>query len=71
MGQRTQGCGPGRLLIRSSRSPSTWWHRFVDDPHVWAWALYDEVRRLGYPLSYPSFVRQVRVAGLRPHCEAC
>ena len=45
--------------------------RFVDDPHVWASALYDEVRRLGYPLSYPSFVRQVRRAGLRPHCEAC
>jgi hypothetical protein len=45
--------------------------RFVDDPHVWASALYDEVRRLGYPLSYPSFARQVRMAGLRPHCEAC
>src|ERR1700683_1026517 len=37
--------------------------RFVDDPHVWASALYDEVRRLGYPLSYPSFARQVRLAG--------
>ena len=45
--------------------------RFADDPHVWASALYDEVTRLGYPLSYPSFVRQVRTAGLRPHCEAC
>jgi hypothetical protein len=45
--------------------------RFVDDPHVWASALYDEVKSLGYPLSYPSFVRQIRVAGLRPHCEAC
>ena len=39
--------------------------RFVDDPHVWASALYDEVVRLGYPLSYPSFVRQVR-AGRAP-----
>jgi transposase len=45
--------------------------RFVDDPHLWASALYDEVVRLGYPLSYPSFARQVRLAGLRPHCEAC
>lgn len=45
--------------------------RFVDDPHVWATALYDEVVPLGYPCSYPSFVRQVRDAGLRPHCEAC
>ncbi|MGH9064142.1 MAG: Mu transposase domain-containing protein, partial [Acidimicrobiales bacterium] len=45
--------------------------RFVDDPHVWASALFDEVVALGYPLSYPSFVRQVRAGGLRPHCEAC
>ncbi len=45
--------------------------RFADDPHVWASALYDEVVPLGYALSYPSFVRQIRIAGLRPHCEAC
>jgi transposase len=45
--------------------------RLLDDPHVWASALYDEVVSLGYPLSYPSFARQVRLASLRPHCEAC
>lgn len=45
--------------------------RFIDDPHVWASSLYDEVVRLGYAQSYPSFVRQIRVRGLRPHCEAC
>jgi transposase len=45
--------------------------RFSDDCHVWASALYDEVVPLGYTLSYPSFVRQIRVRGLRPHCEAC
>jgi transposase len=45
--------------------------RFADDPHVWASALYDEVRRLGYRHSYPHFVRQVRLRHLRPHCEAC
>ena len=45
--------------------------RFGDDPHVWASALYDEVVPLGYDRSYPSFVRQLRAAGLRPHCEAC
>ena len=38
---------------------------------MWASDLYDEVVPLGYPRSYPSFVRQVRLAGLRPHCEAC
>jgi transposase len=45
--------------------------RLSDDPHVWASALHDEVKALGYPLSYPSLVRQIRAAGLRPHCEAC
>jgi transposase len=45
--------------------------RFGDDPHLWASALFDEVVALGYGCSYPSFARQLRVAGLRPHCEAC
>jgi len=45
--------------------------RFVDDPHLWASALFDEVAPLGYSGSYVSFARQVRLAGLRPHCEAC
>lgn len=45
--------------------------RFADDPHLWLSALFDEVVPLGYPRSYPSFVRAVRAAGLRPHCEPC
>lgn len=45
--------------------------RFADDPHLWATSLFDEVVALGYARSYPSFVRQVRQRGLRPHCEAC
>lgn len=45
--------------------------RFVDDPHLWATSLFDEVVALGYARSYPSLVRQVRQRGLRPHCEAC
>jgi transposase len=45
--------------------------RFADDPHVWATALFDEVVPLGYGLSYVSFARQLRLAGLRPHCEPC
>jgi DNA-binding PadR family transcriptional regulator len=45
--------------------------RFADDPHVWSSALHDEVRSLGYVQSYPCFARKVRLAGLRPHCEAC
>jgi hypothetical protein len=45
--------------------------RFADDPHIWATALFDEVVPLGYGLSYVSFARQLRLAGLRPHCEPC
>jgi hypothetical protein len=45
--------------------------RFADDPHVWASALFDEVVEVGYAQSYPSFVRQLRSGGWRPHCEAC
>jgi transposase len=45
--------------------------RFADDPHLWASALFDEVVPLGYDLSYVSFARQLRLARLRPHCEAC
>ena len=45
--------------------------RFADDPHIWATALFDEVVPLGYQLSYVSFARQLRLAGLRPHCEPC
>ncbi len=45
--------------------------RFVDDPHLWLTALYDELVPLGFARSYPSFVRGVRAHGLRPHCERC
>ena len=45
--------------------------RFADDCHLWATALFDEVVALGFDRSYPTFVRQLRQRGLRPHCEAC
>jgi transposase len=45
--------------------------RLSEDRHVWATALYDEVRSLGYAGSYPSFTRALRTRGLRPRCEAC
>ncbi|MGQ0680340.1 MAG: Mu transposase domain-containing protein [Actinomycetota bacterium] len=45
--------------------------RFTDNSHIWASALYDEVVPLGYSQSYVSFARQMRLAQLRPHCDAC
>ena len=45
--------------------------RLTDDPHVWATTLFDELVALGYDRSYPTFTRQMRDRGLRPHCEPC
>jgi transposase len=45
--------------------------RLKEDPHLWAVTLFDEVVGLGYDRSYPTFTRQVRTRGLRPHCEPC
>ena len=45
--------------------------RLREDPHVWASALYDEVRALGYERSYQRFTHELRSDKLRPHCEPC
>ena len=45
--------------------------RLVDDPHLWAIALHDELVELGYGGSYPSLTRALRARKLRPHCEPC
>lgn len=45
--------------------------RFVDDPHIWAVTLFDEVTAAGYVGSYPTFTRKLRERLLRPPCEAC
>ena len=45
--------------------------RLTEDPHLWATTLFDEVTDLGYDRSYPTFTRQLRARGLRPHCEPC
>jgi transposase len=45
--------------------------RFVDDAHVDGTVLHREVVGLGFERSYVTFVRQLRLLGLRPRCEAC
>ena len=45
--------------------------RLVEDPHLWATALYDELTKLGYDRSYPRLTHNLRVRGLRPVCHAC
>ena len=73
-GLHQRGTDPGvrarSTPTRSSR-PRTTSSAVRRRPTRLASALYDEVEKLGDPLSYQSFVRQVRAAGLRRHCEAC
>jgi transposase len=45
--------------------------RLVEDPHLWARTLFDELENLGFGLSYQSLTRNIRTRNLRPVCEAC
>jgi transposase len=45
--------------------------RLVEDPHLWARTLFDELEGLGFGLSYQSLTRNIRARNLRPVCEAC
>ena len=43
--------------------------RLVEDPHLWAVTLFDELTELGFTASYPSLTREVRTRHLRPVCR--
>ena len=45
--------------------------RLIEDPHLWAATLRDELELLGYTGSYQTLTRQIRTRGLRPACLAC
>jgi transposase len=45
--------------------------RLVEDPHLWARTLFDELENLGFGLSYQSLTRNIRTRNLRPVCQAC
>lgn len=45
--------------------------RFVDDPHVTAAVLFDELVEAQFDRSYPTLVRELRRLQLRPVCSAC
>jgi transposase len=45
--------------------------RLIDDPHLWARTLCDELEDLGYSMSYQTLTRQIRDRKLRPVCKAC
>jgi transposase len=71
-------CGDRESGVRRRREPDLFdrfepyvRQRLVDDPHVRATVLFAEVADLGYARAYPTFTRQLRDRGLRPHCEPC
>lgn len=45
--------------------------RLVEDPHLWARTLFDELEGLGFELSYQSLTRNIRDRSLRPACTQC
>lgn len=45
--------------------------RLVEDPHLWAQTLMDELLELGFGLSYQSLTRNIRSRNLRPVCQSC
>lgn len=45
--------------------------RFVDDPHLPAVTLLDELTAAGFDRSYPTLVRELRRTELRPVCLVC
>jgi transposase len=45
--------------------------RFVDDPHLPAVTLLDELTAAGFDRSYPTVVRELRRLSLRPVCLVC
>jgi transposase len=70
-GERTAG-----VRVRADVSPFDPFvdycrERLVEDPHLWAMTLFDEIVALGFVQSYPTFPRQIRLRSLRPNCERC
>ena len=45
--------------------------RLVEDPHLWAVSLFDELEPLGFTASYQTLTRQIRARQLRPVCTDC
>ena len=45
--------------------------RLVEDPHLWAITLFDELEALGFTASYQTLTREIRARNLRPACADC
>jgi transposase len=70
-GERSAGARAPAGEDRFARFVDYCRERLIEDPHVMAEVLFDEVVALGFAQSYPTFTRQLRARQLRPACEAC
>ena len=70
-GERVAGVRAPAVEDRFARFVDYCRERLVEDPHLWAATLFDEVVGLGFDQSYATFTRQLRLRSLRPHCERC
>jgi transposase len=68
-----QGPGQGREAAPSCLEPFRGFiaARFVEDPHLPAVTLLDELAAAGFDRSYPTLVRELRRLALRPVCLVC
>jgi len=68
-----QPAGVGRERAPSCLGPFRGYiaARFVDDPHLPAVTLMDELLAAGFARSYPTLVRELRRLQLRPVCLVC
>jgi hypothetical protein len=65
--------GPARERAASCLEPFRGYivARFVDDPHLPAVTLLEELSAAGFDRSYPTLVRELRAIELRPVCLVC
>lgn len=68
-----QGAGQNRQPAPSCLEPFRGYiaARFVEDPHLPAVTLLDELAEAGFDRSYPTLVRELRRLELRPVCLVC
>ena len=69
-GERAPGVGK-RAVDRLAPFGDYITARLVEDRHLWALTLFDELVGLGFGLSYQSLTRVIRARTLRPACAAC
>lgn len=65
VGKRQRATGPFDAFEDYVRA------RLIEDPHLWAQTLMDELQNLDFTLSYQTLTRNIRALNLRPVWQSC